>query len=96
MFKRKVHTIGDVMLRTLRQEGLETHLLQKRAIDLWDKVAGPLAARYTEEKFVKNQVLMVKIKNPALRQDLSMKHTELTKQINHLVGTAIITDIKVY
>jgi predicted nucleic acid-binding Zn ribbon protein len=96
MFRRKVHSIADVMLRTLRQDGLETHLLQKRAIDFWDQVAGPLVARYTAEKYIRNQVLMVKIKNPALRQDLSMRHTELARQINKLVGTAIITDVKVF
>lgn len=96
MFKRQVQTIGEVLNRLLRQEGLETPLLQRRLIDNWDEVAGTMAARYTTDKFIKNQTLFVKIANAALRQDLSMMRSELVIKLNQSVGAQIIADIKIY
>lgn len=96
MFKREVLPISVVLQRLLRQDGLETPLLQKRLVDAWGKVAGRAVERYTGQKFIKDQVLWVKIQNPALRQDLSMMRSQLVKRLNAEVGAAIITDIRVY
>lgn len=35
MFRRKVKNIDELLNFTLRKEGLETPLLQKRLIDAW-------------------------------------------------------------
>ena len=69
MFRRDVKSLDDILQKFLRDEGLETPLLQKRLMDAWDGVVGETVSRYTTEKFIKNQVLYVKIINPALRQD---------------------------
>ena len=95
MFKRDVKKLDDILQRFLREEGLETPLLQKRLIDAWDKIVGPNVTRYIGEKYIKNQVLFVKINNPALRQDLSMMRSQLIKRLNDTVGTSIISDVKV-
>lgn len=96
MFRREVKSINDLLNMYLRHEGLETPLLQKRAIDAWDNLMGEMITRYTGEKFIKNQTLYVKIINPALRQDLSMMKTRIVQRINKAVGSQVITDVKVY
>ncbi|MBB1530052.1 MAG: DUF721 domain-containing protein [Prevotella sp.] len=96
MFKREVKSINDILQQFLRKEGLETPLQQKRLIDAWDSVAGPMVARYTQEKFIKNQILFVKITNPALRQDLSMMRQQLTRRLNEVVGSSVISDVRVF
>ena len=96
MFKREVKSIKDILQQFLRKEGLETPLQQKRLIDAWDSVAGPMVARYTQEKFIKNQILFVKITNPALRQDLSMMRQQLTRRLNEVVGSSVISDVRVF
>lgn len=93
MFRRDVKPLGDVLRQILRYEGLETPLLQKRIIDSWETVVGDVVKRYTKEKYIRNQVLYVKILNPALRQDLSMRRTQLTAELNKLVGSSVITDV---
>lgn len=93
---RDVEKLSVVLNRVLRCEGLETPLLQKRLIDAWDQVTGPTVARYTGEKFIKNQTLFVKILNPALRQDLSMMRSQLVKRLNDTVRSQVIADIRVY
>lgn len=96
MFRKDVQPLGDILQRFLRDEGLETPLLQRRVIDAWEQVTGHMVAGYTREKFIKNQVLFVKIVNPALRQDLSMMRTKLTQRLNSAVGASVIVDVRVY
>ena len=95
MFRRKVKPLSEILGKLLREEGLEAPLLQKRIVSAWDIVAGPTVVRYTQEKSIRNQTLFVKITNPALRQDLSMR-TQLVKRLNDHVGSFVISDIRIY
>lgn len=96
MFKRKVKSIAELLPQFLREEGLETPLLQRRLLSAWDEVVGKPIAQYTGEKFIKNQTLCVKILNPALRADLSMSRAMLVKRLNEAVGAQVIADIRFY
>lgn len=96
MQRRKEQIANDIVMQVLRLQGLETPLLQRRLINAWDDVAGRIVARYTKEKFIKNQTLMVKIDNPALRSDLNMMRTELKNKLNEAVGAQVIADLKIY
>ncbi len=96
MFKRQVQSISDLLQQVLRNEGLEMPLQQKRLVDSWETVAGPVIAKYTKNKFIKNQTLFIQLVNPALRQDLSMQKTDLMNRLNAVVGAKVIYDIKFY
>lgn len=96
MFRRHPQSIGELLPQYLRNEGLETPLLERRILSAWDTVAGRIVARYTTEKSIYNRVLMVKISNPALRQDLSMMRRELVSKLNAAVGSIVITDLKIH
>lgn len=96
MFRRHPLEVEALVRQYLRANGLETPLLQRRLIQLWDEVVGSVVAQYTEEKKIRNQTLWVKIQNPAVRADLQMRRTALVVQLNNLVGAQIITDIRVY
>ncbi|MBR6840722.1 MAG: DUF721 domain-containing protein [Prevotella sp.] len=94
MFKRDVIQIKDLILKNLRAQGLETPLLQKRLIDSWQDVAGEMIAGYTENVYIRNQTLYVKLSSPTLRADLSMMRKEMVQRLNAYVGTQVIVDIK--
>ena len=94
MFKRNVQTIRELILRNLHEQGLETPLLQKRLVEAWPKIAGPVVARYTLNTYIYNQTLFVRLSNPSLRSDLSMRRQELTKLLNDYVGEQVITDVR--
>lgn len=81
-------------MRNLREQGLETPLMQKRLMEAWPEVAGPVVARYTLNTYIYNQTLFVRLSNPALRSDLSMMRGELVKKLNDVVGEQVITDIR--
>lgn len=94
MFKRNVQQVRDLILQALREQGLETPLNQKRLVDAWPEVAGPLIASYTLNTYIYNQTLYVRLSSPALRADLSMRRQELTARLNAVVGEQVITDVR--
>ena len=96
MFRRKVKSIADLLPQILRNEGLEAPLQQKRLIDVWPEVVGESVAKYTGERFIKNQMLFVKVHNPALRADLSMSRTLLVQRLNEKVGAQVIAEVRFY
>lgn len=92
MFKRYPQNIDDVTNQFMREYSLEGPLLERRLIASWKDVM-PAAEPYTESIEIRNQTLWVKISLPALRNDLLMRRTELTKLLNSKVGANIINDI---
>ena len=94
MFKRDVKSIKDLIMQNLRVNGLETPLLQKRLVESWPVVAGPVIQRYTTRAYIRNQTLFVGLSNPALRADLSMRRQEFVQKLNGYVGSQVIVDIR--
>ena len=94
MFKRDVKAVKELILKTLREQGLETPLLQKRLMEAWPVVAGEAISRYTGSVTIRNQTLYVHLTSPALRADLSMQRKEYVKRLNEYVGSQVITDIR--
>lgn len=94
MFKRDVKELHELIMRNLRAQGLEMPLLQKRLIEAWPVVAGPVVTRYTQKTVIRNQTLYVRLSSPALRAELSMCRQELVKKLNDYVQSQVIADIR--
>jgi len=93
MIRNKPKQIGDLLMQFLRSEGLETPLLEHRIVNAWPAVMGEAVSKYTSELYIKNSVLWVKLKSPALKQNLLMMHGEITRKLNAYVQSQVITDV---
>lgn len=93
MERRKSELLDDVIMRFMRQSGLEMPLNQYRLIQSWADVAGELVAEQTKEIFIRNQTLYVRVTSPAMRANLMMNRTRLTSLLNKQVGADVITNI---
>ena len=93
MIKNKPKQLGDLLMQFLRAEGLETPLLEHRIINAWTDVMGDTISRYTSELYIKNSILWVKLKSPALKQNLLMMHGDITRKLNAYVQSQVITDV---
>ena len=93
MIKNKPKQLGDLLMQFLRAEGLETPLLEHRIINAWPAVMGDTISRYTTDIYIKNSILWVKIKSPALKQNLLMMHGDITRKLNAYVQSQVITDV---
>lgn len=90
MERRKSENITDVLLRFLREEGLETPLAEHRAVEAWPEVAGALVAKHTTDIYIRSQTLYVRVDLPAMRANLMMEKSRLVEMINRRVGMRII------
>lgn len=94
MFRRNSILIKEVIMKNLREQGLETPLLQKRLIDAWPVVMGEAIAALTGDLYIRNQTLFVHLNNPALRMELSMQRQDVVRRLNEHVGSQVIADIR--
>ena len=90
MKRNDAEQIGKLIRSFLRQESLESPLNERRLINSWAEVLGPVIASYTRELYIKNQVLYVHLTSAALRQEL---RDLLARNLNRHVGAQVITNI---
>ena len=95
MFSKHPQQIENIIRSIVRQNGLETPLLQRRLLNAWEEVAGASVAAYTTDKAIRNQTLWVKINSPAMRSELSMIRAELVRKLNNKVGGQVICEIRI-
>lgn len=93
MFRRKEQHIAAILRQMMRDQGLETPLLQKRLMDSWASVVGEDIAQYSKPICIRNQTLYVEVANPALRSDMYMWRSRLVMLLNEQVQAQIIADI---
>jgi hypothetical protein len=96
MRKSNTEPIGKVIQQFLREEGLETPYNQFKLMKALEDVLGHGISRYIGNTFIKNQTLNVELKSSVLRQELNMSRTKIVQQLNAVVGTQVITDIRFY
>lgn len=96
MRRSNTQSLTEVLRKFMRSEGLETPLNQYRLVQAWPQIMGDGIAHYTEEVFIKNQTLFVKISSSVLRNDLYLSRATLVKRLNEHVGAQVITDIHFY
>jgi predicted nucleic acid-binding Zn ribbon protein len=85
--------LKDAIEKFLKDFKLEDKLNETKLVGSWEKVAGKLIARHTQEIFVKDQVLYVKADSSALMQELTYMKSKLIDKLNKEAGTVVIKDI---
>ncbi|HPE40467.1 MAG TPA: DUF721 domain-containing protein [Bacteroidales bacterium] len=85
--------IGDIVKQFLEKYGKNELFLEKRAVESWEKVVGPLIAKYTKKVNSKNGILTIKVLNGALRFELMGMKSEIIRKLNQEVGQDVIKDI---
>lgn len=93
MKRRNTESVTDVLHQYLRLNGLEGPLNEYRLLQAWEEVMGEGVARYTTQKYLRNQTLYVHLTSAALKADLMMRRGDIIKQLNENVGSIVIYDL---
>lgn len=93
--KRKDNTeqLGAVIERYLKAFRLEDKFNEAGLILSWEKVLGKAIANRTDQIFIKERKLYVRLNSAPLRQELSMARTRITEMLNEQFQSAIIDDV---
>ncbi len=94
MKRVKTKPITDLILPFLRQEGLETPLLEYRITHKgWNELVGDDVAIHTKKIYIYNQTLYIECDSPIVRHELSLRKTEIIYKLNKYVDAYVINQI---
>ena len=93
MKRRNSENVTEVLFQYLRANGLEGPLNEHRLLQAWEEVMGEVVARYTTQKYLKNQTLFVHLSSAPLKSELMMRKSEIIKSLNDKVGSIVIYDL---
>lgn len=92
--KKNEVTISEAIRYFIKENGMEERVMQSMAIDGWHDQMGDFMKKYTDQIFVRNHVLFVKINAPALKNELSFGKSKILNHINQYIGEEYLTEIR--
>jgi predicted nucleic acid-binding Zn ribbon protein len=78
----------------LQQFGLAGRYREFRLLRSWSELMGPMVAKRTEDLYIRNGVMYVKLNSASLRNELSFGRAKLVNLLNEAAGKQIIHDIQ--
>lgn len=87
-------SIGDVMRRTLSEEGMTVRLLEAKAVQLWPAVVGEELAAMMSKPVLSRGLMTCYVRNAPLRQELNMHRSRLCELLNEAVGKDVVKEIR--
>ncbi len=86
--------LKDAISAFLKDNNLESKLNETRVISAWEEVVGKLVSRHTNQMYIKNRTLFVRVDSAALREELSYQGSKLVKKLNQVAGIEAIDEIR--
>ena len=94
MKKKNELTISEAIRYFIKEHGMEDRVLQSMAIDAWHDQMGDFLKSYTDQLFVRNQILFVQLNSPALKSELSCGKSKILNHINQYIGEDYIKEVR--
>lgn len=93
MSRYNEYTLKQAIEQLLNAYRLSGKINETRLIQSWEKVCGAMINRHTENLYINNNKLYVKVDSAALRNELSYAKSKLVIALNKSVGEDIIEEI---
>lgn len=95
MKKRKSNesTMREAVDRLLKAYRLEDKMNELTIIERWEKIMGKPIALRTEEVYIKNKVLFIKLNSSVMRSELQNAKAKIIELINNDAGKEVITSV---
>jgi predicted nucleic acid-binding Zn ribbon protein len=88
------HSLKELLIRLIKDEGLEEGLLHARVYALWDEMLGVTVAKNTRKKYIQGRTLFVHLNSSIVRNQLFMMRQDIINQINAKIGREIISTLE--
>lgn len=93
MRKKNTQKLDEVIKEYLKALKIDDKLKEVELIKSWESVVGKTIARSTDNIYIKDRKLIVRLKSSVIRNELFMLRDGLKKALNDKVGETIIDDI---
>lgn len=93
MRKKNTQKLDEVIKEYLKALKIDDKLKEVQLIKSWESVVGKTVARSTDNIYINNRKLFVKLRSSVIRNELFMLKEGLVKALNDKVGETIIDEI---
>lgn len=93
MRKTNEQSIKDALDALFKAYGIDVRMAEKRLINAWPNICGPMIARYTSGIYISNKKLYLKIDNAVVREELIFSREKLMEKLNAEAGSKLIEEI---
>ncbi len=93
MRRTKTEPLKEVLKAYIEAMKMQSKLQETSIVNSWEKVVGSVFSKMTEQIFIRNKKLFVKINSSIARNELMLGKHLLIKNLNKVTGSDTITDI---
>jgi predicted nucleic acid-binding Zn ribbon protein len=93
MERKSEQKIGSLLDQFIRANHLEKGLAEYRVRKAWTELLGVSVSRATQNLYIKDKILFVKLHSSVMRNELSMMKSDIIPRLNESAGSEIIEDI---
>ncbi len=91
-FKDSRH-IKQIIKQVLNQNGVSRSMAEHSVVESWEDIVGSRINKSTENIYINNSILFVKIRSAIAKNELNLIKTALVEKINQRSGYNIISKI---
>lgn len=92
--KKNEQTLGEAIRGMLKAYGLEERMSEMDAIQSWEKLMGPVIAKYTKDLRIKNDILYIRLASASLKEELHYSREKIIKGLNKEAGREVVKEIR--
>lgn len=94
MRKRNTESLGEVLKQFFEENSFfKQKLAESRVISGWEKILGRAVTSYTDNIYLRYNVLYVHLTSSVLRAELAMSKDKLITNLNQHAGMDVVKDI---
>lgn len=86
-------TLKEAIFQLLKTYKLQDGINETKVINSWESIAGKIITNHTENIYIRNKKLYLKLDSPALKNELLYAKTKLIESLNNIVKQQVIEDI---
>ncbi len=91
--KSNQQPLKEVIEEYLAAFKLDTKLSEIKLVSSWDKLMGKTISRHTQEIYIKNKILYLKLSSSVLKNELSYGKQKIIELLNKEAGAEVITEV---
>lgn len=91
--KAKTTTMKDAVYDLLNTYRIKNKYDEAHIVQAWSDLMGEGVAKRTQDIYIKNQTIFIKISSPPLRNELLMQKTDILNRLNDNLGEEKLNEI---
>jgi len=91
--KSNEYSLKEAIEELLNTYSIKRKIEQTKVLQSWQKVCGEIIDKHTENIYIRNKILFVKVNSAPLKNELFYAKSKLLKYLNKEAGGEVIEDI---